>query len=128
VTGNVAGAFLFGHLTDRLGRKKLFTWTLALYLLATVATAFSWNAISFFLFRFITGIGIGGEYSAINSATEELNPARVRGTVELAINGSWWLGTIIGAGSTIFLPNPHLLPVNIGWRSASAPSSAWPSS
>jgi len=118
VAGNVVGAFLFGYLTDRLGRKRLFTVTLLVYLLATVATAFSWNVYSFYLFRFITGMGIGGEYSAINSATEELNPARVRGAVELAINGSWWLGTAIGAFSTIFLLNPDLLPIDTGWRVA----------
>ncbi|HZD80616.1 MAG TPA: MFS transporter [Actinomycetota bacterium] len=118
VAGNVVGAFLFGYLTDRLGRKRLFTWTLGLYLAATVATAFSWNVMSFFVFRFITGMGIGGEYSAINSATEELNPARVRGWVELGINGSWWVGTAVGAASSILLLNKSLLPVDIGWRVA----------
>jgi MFS family permease len=118
VGGSVLGALLFGYLTDRLGRKRLFTWTLVVYLLATVATAFAWDAWSFFLFRFITGMGIGGEYAAINSATEELNPARVRGRVELAINGSWWLGTVFGAASTIVLLNPELLAVDVGWRVA----------
>jgi len=118
VAGNVVGAFLFGYLTDRLGRKRLFTVTLLVYLLATVASAFSWSAYSFYLFRFITGMGIGGEYSAINSATEELNPARVRGAVELAINGSWWLGTAIGAFSSIFLLNTNILPIDVGWRVA----------
>jgi MFS family permease len=114
VAGNVVGAFLFGYLTDRLGRKKLFMVTLLVYLAATVATAFSWNVLSFMVFRFVTGAGIGGEYSAINSATEELNPARVRGTVELAINGSWWLGTAIGAISSIFLLNPKPIGVDLG--------------
>jgi MFS family permease len=118
VAGNVVGAFLFGYLTDRLGRKKLFMVTLLVYLAATVATAFSWNVLSFMVFRFITGAGIGGEYSAINSATEELNPARVRGTVELAINGSWWLGTAVGAISSIFLLNPKLFAIDLGWRFA----------
>jgi MFS family permease len=120
VAGNVVGAFGFGYLTDRLGRKRLFTVTLSLYLVATVLTAFSWNGASFLLFRFFTGAGIGGEYSAINSATEELNPARVRGRVELAINGSWWLGTLIGAASSVVLLNTNLFPVDLGWRLAFA--------
>jgi MFS family permease len=120
IAGAVFGAFLFGYLTDRLGRKRLFMWTLLLYLLATVATAFSWTAAVFFVFRFLTGMGIGGEYAAINSATEELNPARVRGRVELAINGSWWLGTAAGAALTVLLLQPKLLPVDIGWRVAFA--------
>jgi MFS family permease len=116
ILGAVTGAFLFGHLSDRLGRKRLFMWTLLLYLLATVATAFSWGAAPFFLFRFLTGMGIGGEYSAINSAIDELIPARVRGWADLAINGSWWIGTAVGAALTILLLNPHVLPVDVGWR------------
>ncbi len=120
VAGNVVGALGFGYLTDRLGRKRLFTWTLVLYLAATVATAFSWSPLAFFVFRFLTGAGIGGEYSAVNSATEELNPARVRGTVELAINGSWWLGTAIGALASVVLLNPHIFAVDVGWRVAFA--------
>jgi MFS family permease len=118
VVGNVVGAFGFGYATDRLGRKKLFTVTLALYLVATIATAFSWNAASFLLFRFVTGAGIGGEYSAINSATEELNPARVRGRVELGINGSWWLGTMIGAAASVVLLDANIVAVDLGWRLA----------
>jgi MFS family permease len=118
VAGNVVGAVFFGYMTDRLGRKRLFMWTLVLYLLATVATAFSWNVLSFLFFRFVTGLGIGGEYTAINSATEELNPARVRGTVELAINGSWWLGTAVGAVSSLLLLNPKIVAVTLGWRLA----------
>ncbi len=120
VAGNVVGALVFGYLTDRLGRKRLFTWTLVLYLAATVATAFSWSPMVFFVFRFFTGAGIGGEYSAVNSATEELNPARVRGTVELAINGSWWLGTAIGALASVVLLNPRIFAVDVGWRVAFA--------
>jgi MFS family permease len=120
VAGNVVGALGFGYLTDRLGRKRLFTWTLVLYLAATVATAFSWSPLAFFVFRFFTGAGIGGEYSAVNSATEELNPARVRGTVELAINGSWWLGTAIGALASVVLLNPHIFATDVGWRVAFA--------
>jgi MFS family permease len=116
IVGAVVGAFLFGYLTDRLGRKRLFMWTLLLYLVATVASAFSVNGEMFLIFRFFTGMGIGGEYAAINSATEELNPARVRGRVELAINGSWWLGTAIGAALSIVVLNPKLLPIDVGWR------------
>jgi MFS family permease len=118
VAGNVVGAVFFGYMTDRLGRKRLFMWTLVMYLVATVATALSWNALSFLFFRFVTGLGIGGEYTAINSATEELNPARVRGTVELAINGSWWLGTAFGAVSSLILLNPKIVAVTLGWRLA----------
>jgi MFS family permease len=116
VGGAVTGALVFGHLTDRWGRKKLFMLTLALYLTATIATAFSWSAWSFFLFRFLAGAGIGGEYSAINSAIDELIPARVRGWVDLAINGSWWLGTAAGAMLTLVFLDPSLFPLNIGWR------------
>jgi MFS family permease len=118
VAGAVAGALVFGHLTDRWGRKKLFMITLALYLVATVATAFSFSAWSFFLFRFLAGAGIGGEYSAINSAIDELIPARVRGWVDLAINGSWWLGTAAGALLTIPLLNPKIFSIDLGWRLA----------
>ncbi len=120
VAGAVTGALFFGYLTDRLGRKRLFMWTLALYLLATVLTAFSWDVWSFFVFRFFTGAGIGGEYSAINSAIDELIPARVRGWVDLAINGSWWLGTAAGAALAILLLNPAVLAVDVGWRVAFA--------
>ena len=118
VAGAVCGALFFGHLTDRWGRKKLFMITLAVYLVATVATAFSWNAISFFVFRFFAGAGIGGEYSAINSAIDELIPARVRGWVDLAINGSWWIGTAAGALITIPLLNPEYFSIDVGWRLA----------
>src|SRR5215217_8646529 len=94
VLGACLGALFFGQLTDRYGRKKLFMATLLLYLLATVATAFSTTALWFFVCRFFTGAGIGGEYAAINSAIDELIPARVRGRVDLIINGSYWLGTM----------------------------------
>jgi MFS family permease len=116
VAGGVAGALLFGYLTDRWGRKKLFMITLAIYLVATVATAFSWSGWSFFLFRFIAGAGIGGEYSAINSAIDELIPARVRGWVDLAINGSWWLGTAAGALLSLLFLDPKLFRIDLGWR------------
>ncbi len=116
VAGGVVGALVFGYMTDRWGRKKLFMVTLGLYLVATVLTAFSWSAWSFYLFRFIAGAGIGGEYSAINSAIDELIPARVRGWVDLAINGSWWLGTAAGAALSLVFLNPNLFPIDIGWR------------
>jgi MFS family permease len=109
---------VFGYLTDRLGRKRLFMVTLGLYLVATVATAFSWGAYSFFVFRFLRGMGIGGEYSAINSAIDELIPARVRGWVDLAINGSWWFGTAAGAALSLALLNPAWFAVDLGWRLA----------
>ncbi|GER85329.1 MFS transporter [Thermogemmatispora aurantia] len=118
--GAVLGAFVFARLTDRFGRKLLFLITLSVYLLATVATAFSFNFLWFAACRFLTGTGIGGEYAAINSAIDELIPARMRGQVDLAINGSWWLGTAVGALLTTILLNPHLFPVNIGWRLAFA--------
>jgi MFS family permease len=118
VAGACLGALVFGYLTDRLGRKKLFMVTLGLYLAATVATAFSWSAWAFFVFRFLTGMGIGGEYSAINSAIDELIPARVRGWVDLAINGSWWLGTAAGAALSVVLLNPAIFSIDVGWRIA----------
>jgi MFS family permease len=116
VGGAVTGALVFGHLTDRWGRKKLFMITLALYLTATVLTAFSWSAWSFFLFRFVAGAGIGGEYAAINSAIDELIPARVRGWVDLAINGSWWLGTAAGALLSLVFLDPDIFRIDLGWR------------
>jgi MFS family permease len=116
VAGACAGALLFGHLTDRYGRRRLFLVTLGLYLIATVLTATSQDAWMFFIFRFLTGMGIGGEYSAINSAIDELIPARVRGTVDLLVNGSYWLGTAVGAAATLVLLDPRVLAVDLGWR------------
>ena len=118
VAGACLGALFFGWLADRLGRKKLFLITLALYIVATVATAFSGSFLMFAVFRFFTGAGIGGEYAAINSAIDELIPARVRGTVDLMINGSFWLGTALGAALSIPLLNDSLFPVDVGWRLA----------
>ena len=118
LAGAVLGAVFFGWLTDRLGRKKLFFITLAVYLTATAATAFSWNLASFMLFRFLTGAGIGGEYTAINSTIQELVPARVRGWTDLVINGSFWVGAAIGAGASIVLLDPALFAPDIGWRVA----------
>jgi MFS family permease len=118
LAGAVLGSLYFGHLTDRLGRKKLFNITLGVYLLATAATAFSWNFESFLFFRFFTGAGIGGEYSAINSAIQELIPARLRGRTDLFINGSFWIGAAFGALVSVPLLDPHLLPADLGWRIA----------
>ena len=118
LAGAVFGAFLFGWLTDRLGRKKLFTITLVVYLLATAATGLSWNFWSFALFRIITGAGIGGEYTAINSTIQELIPARLRGWTDLLINGSFWVGAAIGAGSSIVLLDPRFIDPAVGWRLA----------
>lgn len=114
--GAVVGALVFGYGTDRFGRKKLFFITLALYVAATAATAFSWNASSYFVFRVLTGAGIGGEYAAINSAIDELIPARVRGRADLLINSTFWLGAALGSGVTFFLLNPSRFPVDKGWR------------
>ncbi len=116
LVGAVLGALFFGYLTDRLGRKKLFTVTLAVYLIAAFCTSFSWDFWSFAVFRFFTGAGIGGEYSAINSAIDELIPARVRGRVDLAINGSFWMGAAFGSLSTLILLDPRIFPINVGWR------------
>jgi MFS family permease len=118
VAGACLGALFFGWLADRLGRKKLFLMTLALYIVATVATAFSGSFLMFAVCRFFTGAGIGGEYAAINSAIDELIPARVRGTVDLIINGSFWLGTALGAALSIPLLNDSLFAVDVGWRLA----------
>ncbi len=116
--GAVSGALFFGWLTDRLGRKKLFFITLAVYLLATAATGLSANGAMFFVFRFLTGAGIGGEYTAINSAIQELVPARYRGATDLAINGSFWVGAAIGALAAIVLLDPKVINPELGWRLA----------
>ncbi|WP_250452382.1 MFS transporter [Caballeronia sp. ATUFL_M2_KS44] len=116
IAGAVLGALGFGWLTDRLGRRKLFFITLFLYVAATAATAFSWNLASFVLFRFLTGAGIGGEYTAINSTIQEFTPARLRGWTDLAINGTFWVGAGIGAAGSIVLLDPGMLPPDWGWR------------
>jgi MFS family permease len=116
IAGACLGAIIFGQLTDRLGRKKLFMVTLGIYLLGTVLTAFSFSPGWFFACRFLTGMGIGGEYSAINSAIDELIPAKHRGRVDVSINGSYWLGGIGGSLLAVVLLNTALFPVNIGWR------------
>ncbi|MDQ3083114.1 MAG: MFS transporter, partial [Gemmatimonadota bacterium] len=106
LAGAVLGAIVFGYATDRLGRKKLFFITVALYLTATALTAFSWSFASYAFFRALTGAGIGGEYAAINSAIDELIPARVRGRVALMINGSYWIGAAMGSAATLVLLDP----------------------
>ena len=118
LTGAVLGALLFGWLTDRFGRKRLFFVTLGVYVLATGATALSTNFATFALFRFMTGAGIGGEYSAINSAIQELIPARYRGRTDLGVNGSFWVGAALGAIGSSLLLQPGRLPPDIGWRVA----------
>src|SRR5438876_784490 len=118
LAGAVLGALFFGWLTDRLGRKKLFFITLAIYLLATAATSLSWNLLSFAVFRFLTGAGIGGEYTAINSTIQELVPARYRGWTDLVINGSFWVGAALGAVSAIVLLDPAVIDPDLGWRLA----------
>lgn len=116
VAGAVVGSLVFGYLTDIMGRKKLFFITLAVYVAGVFLSAFSWNLWSFVLFRFLTGAGIGGEYAAINSAIDELIPARVRGRVGLALNGTYWVGAGLGSVATIWLLNPHYFSVDMGWR------------
>ena len=118
VAGACVGALFFGHLTDRFGRKRLFMVTLLVYLVATVATAFSGSFLWFGICRFFTGAGIGGEYAAINSAIDELIPARVRGTVDLIINGSFWLGTAAGALLSLVLLDEAIFAADVGWRLA----------
>ncbi len=118
LAGAVLGALGFGWLTDRIGRKKLFFITLALYLTATAATALSWSVGSYALFRFLTGAGIGGEYTAINSTIQELVPARYRGWTDLIINGSFWIGAAMGAVSAIVLLDPAVFSADVGWRLA----------
>jgi len=120
LSGAIIGALGFGHLTDRLGRKKLFLITVAVYAVATMATACSWDFASFAVFRFATGLGIGGEYAAINSAIDELIPARCRGWTDLAINGTFWIGAALGAGASLVVLDPNIVPPAIGWRGAFA--------
>ena len=118
LAGAVIGALFFGYGTDRFGRKKLFFITVAVYLVGTALSAFSWNFASYAFFRALTGAGIGGEYAAINSAIDELIPARIRGRVDLIINGSYWVGAALGSAATIVLLDPRRLPIWLGWRFA----------
>lgn len=114
--GEVVGALFFGRITDKFGRKKLFIFTLALYLIASGIAGLSFSLWFLLLFRFLAGAGIGGEYAAINSAIDELIPPYYRGRVNIAINGTFWFGAILGAGANLLLLNPDLLPVDLGWR------------
>jgi MFS family permease len=116
ICGAVLGALFFGRLTDRLGRKRLFLTTLAVYMMATLATALATDYLWFAVCRCATGFGIGGEYAAINSAIDELIPARLRGRVNLSINGSFWLGAALGAALSLVLLDPRVLGAALGWR------------
>jgi MFS family permease len=116
VAGAVVGALLFGWLTDRFGRRLIFNVTLGIYLLGVLLSAFSWNFWSFAAFRFITGLGIGGEYAAINSAIDELIPARLRGRIDLLVNGSYWGGALLGAAGSLLLLSGRFVGVDLGWR------------
>jgi MFS family permease len=116
VAGAVVGALLFGWFTDRFGRRKVFYLTLIVYLAGVLLTAISWSLVSFALFRAITGFGIGGEYAAINSAIDELIPARYRGRIDLIVNGSFWIGAVAGSGASLLFLDPNILPPDLGWR------------
>jgi MFS family permease len=114
--GEVIGALVFGRITDILGRRRLFILTLAVYLIASGLAAFSFNLWFLLACRFFAGTGIGGEYTAINSAIDELIPAHYRGRTDIAVNGTYWAGAMIGAAASILLLNPSIFPINIGWR------------
>ncbi len=116
IVGAVIGALGFGWLTDRIGRKRMFVITLAIYLVGVLLSAFSWDFASFAVFRCITGLGIGGEYAAINSAIDELMPARLRGRIDLIINGSFWIGAALGSGVVSVVLDTRLFPIDLGWR------------
>ena len=118
LAGAILGALVFGRLSDRFGRKRLFFVTLAVYVAATALTAASWSFASFAFFRALTGAGIGGETSAVNSAIDELLPARVRGRADLAINGTYWLGTVFGAALTVAIIRARVVPDALAWRLA----------
>ena len=118
LVGAVGGALFFGWLTDRLGRKKLFSITVLVYLLATIACGLSWNFASFAMFRLLTGAGIGGEYAAVNATIQELIPARRRGFTDLVVNGSFWIGAALGALGALVVLDPAIIPPEIGWRAA----------
>jgi len=116
LVGAVIGALLFGWMTDRFGRRRIFYITLVVYLAGVLLTAAAWSFWSFAAFRALTGLGIGGEYAAINSAIDELMPARYRGRIDLIVNGSFWLGAAAGSGASLLFLNPDLVAPNLGWR------------
>src|SRR5438105_2513650 len=116
LAGDVVGALVFGRVSDLVGRRKIFLLTLITYLLASGISGLSFSLWFLLLFRFLAGMGIGGEYTAINSAIDELIPSYYRGRVDIAVNGTYWAGAMIGAAASILLLNPHLLPINVGWR------------
>src|ERR1700760_894497 len=116
VVGAVAGSLGFGWLTDRFGRRRIFNITLGIYLLGVLLTSLSWSAWSFALFRAVTGAGIGGEYASVNSAIDELIPARLRGRIDMAVNGSFWFGAAVGAAGSLLLLSGRLVSLNMGWR------------
>jgi MFS family permease len=118
LAGAVLGSLVFGYLTDRFGRRLFFFLSLSLYLAGVGLTAISWNLASFAAFRFLTGAGIGGEYAAVNSAIDELIPARLRGRIDLMVNGSFWLGAAAGSASTVLMLDPQIFAPNLGWRLA----------
>jgi MFS family permease len=120
VSGAVIGALVFGWLTDRFGRRLVFYVTLVVYLTGVLLTATSWSFLAFALFRALTGFGIGGEYAAINSAIDELIPARYRGRIDLLVNGSFWLGAAAGSGASLLFLDPAIFSLNVGWRLAFA--------
>ncbi|MDT4907744.1 MAG: hypothetical protein QOI69_985, partial [Pseudonocardiales bacterium] len=115
LAGQVVGALVFGRITDKLGRRKLFILTLAVYLIASGLAGFSWDLWSLLVFRFIAGTGIGGEYTAINSAIDELIPSHYRGRVDIAVNGTYWAGAALGASANLYLLS-STVPTNLGWR------------
>src|ERR1700753_3507605 len=116
VIGAVTGALISGWVTDRFGRRLVFYATLLVYLAGVLLSACAWDFFSFALFRMLTGMGIGGEYSAVNSAIDELIPAKYRGRIDLIVNGSFWVGAAAGAAVTPLLLDQGLFPVNVGWR------------
>jgi MFS family permease len=116
IVGAVSGALIFGWLTDRFGRRAIFNVTLGIYLVGVLLTALAWNGWSFGLFRLLTGIGIGGEYASVNSAIDELIPARLRGRIDMTVNGSYWFGAAVGAGASLLLLSGSLVGIDLGWR------------
>ncbi|MFT4122698.1 MAG: MFS transporter [Microbacteriaceae bacterium] len=118
LVGQVLGSLVFGRLSDRLGRKRLFIITLGIYLVGSALAGLSWDMWALFAFRFVAGLGIGGEYAAINSAIDELIPSHYRGRIDIAINGTYWAGAALGSVANLFFLNPDAFAENLGWRLA----------